>query len=360
MDKIRFSLSCLSACVSFLLPSCMWMSDTGPLKKRILEEGAPYQVIAVQSKADIPKYGRTYGMNSQLPVIHGQGYSDKIRARDVITISITDLTEQSPFFSKGQGFNYGPMEVPHDGRVSVPYVGETQVIGQTLAGVAMQLEGKMRKISNTSQVSVTRNGRIPETANVIGSVKTPGQKKLERDGYTSIDLLADSGGPSVEEHLATYTLRRNGTDYPFDYKGFMATPFIVESGDLLSVSIDRTNRVHLMGALNKSATLPFPNPNPSLADILGAASGLDVQRSDASGVFVFRKGNPDKVYTINMKDPVSMTFIQRFPMKGEDIVYVTEAPLARWNRMISQLFSATTTPLARSASAAYDVNRLGN
>ena len=77
-----------------------------------------------------------------------------------------------------------------------------------------------------------------------------------------------------------------------------------------------------------------------------AATGLDERRSDPSGVFVFRKGSPDIVYTFDLKNPGVMPLVQRFPMKGEDIVYVTEAPLARWNRMISQILPTTVTQAA--------------
>ena len=111
----------------------------------------------------------------------------------------------------------------------------------------------------------------------------------------------------------------------------------------MSVNTDTTNRFYVMGAINKPTTVPFPVPAPTLADALGAATGLDERRSDPSGVFVFRKGEPDLVYTINLKDPGSMLLTQRFAIRGEDIVYVTEAPLVRWNRLISQIAPLSQT-----------------
>src|SRR5690606_16584222 len=132
-------------------------------------------------------------------------------------------------------------------------------------------------------------------------------------------------------------LRRGGKDYQLDYLAFRQKPFIVEEGDLLTVSEDTSNRFHVMGAINRPTTVPFPVPSPTLADALGSATGLDERRSDPSGVFVFRKGDPDLVFTFNLKDPGTIHLIQRFPIQGDDIVYVTEAPLARWNRLISQI-----------------------
>ena len=91
-------------------------------------------------------------------------------------------------------------------------------------------------------------------------------------------------------------------------------------------------------------------PSPTLADALGAATGLAERRSDPSGVFVFRKGNPDFVYTFNLKDPSLIHLIQRFPIQGNDIVYVPEAPLARWNRLISQILPVSVSSAATAAS----------
>lgn len=305
-----------------------------------------YRLIAVSSRADLPSRGRTYGMAERPARIKGEPYSDRIRPRDTLDFVITDPSNQSPFFSKGDVFRFGPIEVPEDGNVSFPYVGDIQVGDESLAGVAAELAEKVKPISNTAQVSVVRSERFPRTANVIGEVKSPGPVPLERTGISSLDLLAVSGGPTEAEHLFEYTLRRGNRDYHFDYLGFRRNPFPIEEGDLLSVTSDMSNRFHVMGAINRPVTVPFPTPSPTLADALGAATGLDESRSDPSGVFVFRKGSPDTVYTFDLKDPGVMPLVQRFPMKGEDIVYVTEAPLARWNRMISQILPTTVTQAA--------------
>lgn len=329
------------------------MSQTGPQKEKIQKGESSYTLIAVKSRADLPGVGRTYGQGQLPPKIHGNSYSDKIRARDSLRFIISDLSEQSPFFTKGEPFNYGPIEVPEDGRVSIPYVGEIQAINRSLADLSTDLVQRLKPISNTAQASVARSGRIQRTANVIGEVRSPGPVPLERSNISSLDLLAASGGPTQSEHLYKYTLRRNGQDYVFDYQGFRKRAFPIEEDDLLSVSTDMSNRFYVMGAINKPTTVPFPVPAPTLADALGAATGLDERRSDPSGVFVFRKGNPDLVYTIDLKDPAAILLTQRFPICGEDMVYVTEAPLARWNRLIVQIL-----PLSQLSQAAYNLDRI--
>jgi polysaccharide biosynthesis/export protein len=335
------------------LSSCSYMSQTGPQKGKI-EAGEPsYRLIPVNSRADLPSPGRNYGSGQRPPSVKGSGYSDKVRERDVLRFVITDVMELSPFFAKGTPFTYGPVEVPEDGRVSLPYVGELSVIGRTLAEIASDLGEKLKPIASSAQANVTRASRIPRTANVLGEVKSPGPVPLERANISSLDLLAASGGPRDAEHLYKYTLRRNNRDYTFDFQGFRQHAFPVEEEDLLTVATDVSNRFYVMGAINRPTVVAFPVPAPSLADALGAAAGLDERRSDPSGVFVFRKGNPDQVYTINLKDPASLLLTQRFAIRGEDIVYVTEAPLVRWSRLIQQIL-----PISQLTQSAYYLNRI--
>ncbi len=353
LPRLQIHIACLACALP--LVSCSLVSETGPLKGKINDGSAEFQLVHVKSRSEIPSYGRRYGHAEIPPRIKGDGYSDKVRGRDIIHFVITDLNEQSPFQTKGEPFKFGPVEVPEDGRITIPYVGEIQVMDRELSSISADLSEKIRPVSNTARVAVVRSERFPRTANVIGDVKKPGLVPLERKGISSMDLLATTGGPSLAEHLYTYTLRRGNKDYQFDYLGFRQHSFPVEEGDLLTVSSDMSNRFHIMGAINRPSTVLFPSPDPVLADALGAATGFDERRSDPSGVFIFRKGDPDIVYTFDLKRPETMSLIQRFPLKGEDIVYVTEAPLARWNRLISQILPISISQAANSA-ARYTIN----
>lgn len=336
------------------LTSCSLVSETGPLKNTIHDGSTSFQLVEVKSRADIPDMQKRYGKPAIPPTIKGDGYTEKVIARDVLHFIITDLNDQSPFYTKGDPFKFGPLEIPENGLVVIPYIGEVHVLNRYLTDISKELEERSHSISNTARVSVIRSARFDRTANVIGEVKKAGPVPLVRKGITSVDLLAASGGPTEAEHLYKYTYRRGNTDYVFDSVDFRKNPFQVEEDDLLSITEDMSHRFHVMGAINRPTTVPFPSPSPTLADALGAATGLDERRSDPSGVFIFRKGSPDQVYTFNMKDPAIIPLIQRFPIKGEDIVYVTEAPLVRWNRLISQLLPISVSQAANASARYYN------
>ncbi|SUB20921.1 protein HexD [Pasteurella bettyae] len=92
--------------------------------------------------------------------------------------------------------------------------------------------------------------------------------------------------------------------------------------------------------------------------------GLIDTRSDPRGVFIFRyipfeqltttqqdtwksRGynigmDVPSVYRVNLLDPKAMFLAQRFPINDKDIVYVSNAPLAEFQKFLRMIFSLVT------------------
>ena len=99
---------------------------------------------------------------------------------------------------------------------------------------------------------------------------------------------------------------------------------------------------------------------------MARAGGLNDNRADSRGVFIFRYETPSMltidqmdrvpyqfkqtgripvVYRLNLKDPMNYIVAQNFPIKNNDVIYVSNAPateFAKFLTMISQaVFSVT-------------------
>src|SRR5699024_6199012 len=99
-----------------------------------------------------------------------------------------------------------------------------------------------------------------------------------------------------------------------------------------------------MGAVREPGLMDFPSPEPSLLEVLGAVGGLDEAKADPRGVFVFRvnpnplPGEPEtEVFQLNMRNPESIFLARAFQVMPEDAIYVTNAAVYEWQKIISPI-----------------------
>jgi polysaccharide export outer membrane protein len=92
----------------------------------------------------------------------------------------------------------------------------------------------------------------------------------------------------------------------------------------------------------------------SLAEAISNAGGINEGSASASGVFVLRSSDKQDmlvdVFKLDATEGAMLILSTQFNLQPMDIVYVTSAPIARWNRLISQL--VPTFSLLRSAGQA--------
>lgn len=267
-------------------------------------------------------------------------YSDAIRPYDQLVLQVVDTAVEGGFSSKdGRPVQFGPLEVPQSGKISIPYAGEFNVIGKEITDVQNEIQNAYVTVFNTARVSLSRLSRLALTANVIGVANGPGQQVIDRKGVTLADLVAKSGGTTFEPFASEYLLHRGNRTYRLNNREVTRKHILAQSGDILEIQKSDEHSITVLGAVNRPGTYPFPNNDSRLADFIGAGGGVSSDRADVTGVFIFRKTSDKSanIYRFNLSEPSGVIHASRFLVHGDDIVYVTEAPLARWNRILRNI-----------------------
>jgi polysaccharide export outer membrane protein len=98
--------------------------------------------------------------------------------------------------------------VRHDGRISLPMIGDVQAAGRSPSVLAEQIQSRLKAYINKPVVTVTVEETRPLAVPVLGEVARPGQYNLEK-GAGVLDALAAAGGFTDFAHRdRIFVLRR--------------------------------------------------------------------------------------------------------------------------------------------------------
>lgn len=97
--------------------------------------------------------------------------------------------------------------VRDDGRISVPFLHDVAVMGQTPAALSRRLESDLRSYIVNPVVTVTVDEVRPLRVSVIGEVTHPGVHELERGAGVLIALAAAGGLTPYAHPDSVYVLR---------------------------------------------------------------------------------------------------------------------------------------------------------
>lgn len=111
---------------------------------------------------------------------------------------------------------------------------------------------------------------------------------------------------------------------------------------MVHVARSDDNKVFVLGEVRQPSKVMMDRNGLSLAGVLADAGGINELSANARGIFVMRAGSENgepriDVYQLNARSATALVLADHFVMQPRDIVYVTAAPIARWNRIINNL-----------------------
>lgn len=277
-------------------------------------------------------------------------FSYQIGIGDVLQITVWDHPELTiPAGSLRSSAESGNV-VNADGTIYYPYIGYVSVVGLTTQEIRENIAERLATYIEDPQVDVSVAAFRSQRIYVSGAVESPGVYPLTNVPTRLVDAVSQAGGVGPQADWRHIVLTRNGRDFSLSLKdvyekGNKLHNVLLQSGDVINVPLGDDRKVFVLGEVASAQTLPMGRNGLTLAEAISNVGGLNERQSDAKGVFVVRRAENAKseskhlieLYQLNMEDATAMVLADSFVLNNRDLIYVTAAPLARWNRVISLL-----------------------
>jgi polysaccharide export outer membrane protein len=181
---------------------------------------------------------------------------------------------------------------------------------------------------------------------------------LTPKGERLLDALAASGGVKQPVNRMALQLSREGKTATMALDSIIRDPrqnVLLKPGDVVT-ALYQPQSFSVLGATGKNEEISFEAQGISLAQALARSGGLNDNRADARGVFIFRfedaklidlqgasaktaDGKVPVVYQVDLRDPASFFVTQNFPVQNHDVIYVSNSPEAEFQKFLRLVVS---------------------
>lgn len=375
--------------VALALSGCAVLPSSGPSTGQITRatdgdaaNDAGIAIIDVNDAIarDILAGNRTVPFSESLG--EGQAIGSVIGKGDVLDIAIWEAPPAALFGSAGgatqltasgataRGTSLPEQMVDSDGLITIPFVGRIQAAGRTPQEIARDINARLIGKAHQPQTIVRLVRNAAANVTVVGDVANSSRVPLTARGERLLDVLATAGGVKqpVGKMVVQITRGANVSTLPLEMVIRDPRQNVRLQPDDVMTLLFQPYSFTALGAVGRNGELPFEATGLTLAQALGRVSGLDDARANAKGAFIFRFERPEAlpqnlrqlgrptpdgripvIYRINLKDPATLFVAQSFPMQDKDVLYVSNAPLADFQKFLGAVFS-TILPAATTAA----------
>ena len=248
------------------------------------------------------------------------------------------------------------IQVHQDGTIFYPYVGKVPVAGRHVTEIRQEITRRLSRYIKEPQVDVSVAAFRSQRVFVSGAVNAPRTVFVTNVPTTLIDAINASGGMTTNADWRSVTLTSTRDDALIKetldlsalyQRGILSQNRLLKPNDVLHVPLNDALKVFIMGDVIKAKTQRIDRSGLTLAEALNKVEGINETTADATGIFVLRASDAPSqlvdVYQLSASKGPMLILTTQFRLEPMDIVYVTSAPIERWNKLLTQLTNSLSS-----------------
>lgn len=365
-----FSLA-LGACQGGLLSTAVGPSRTAVLKSEANQQIPGVRIVPVTIAAAREAEG-SFAPNGSFASAFGDvaPVGTVVGVGDVIELTIWEAPPALLFGSTpiSTGIDAQPqigrpealsgLVVGPSGTISVPFAGQVPAAGRTLRQIEQTVVSRLHRKANSPQVLAKIGRNATANISIVGDVKNAGRVPLTPRGERLLDVIAQAGGGTQPVERMTLQLTRGSRTVTMAMQDVVRNSHenIVLQRDDIITALYQPYSFTVLGAAGKNEEVRFEGTGLSLTQALGRVGGLQDNRADPRGVFIFRwnpatvssaadvaaHGSP-VIYQADLKNPETLFAAQQFEMRNGDVMFISNSPAADFQRFVN-IVASTVLP----------------
>ena len=266
-------------------------------------------------------------------------YYYSIGSGDVINIAITDLDDID-----------GSYTISPDGDVTIPYVGQVMINDKTKEEAQAFINNVLKTYYQEPETIVKIEQYNSAFVYVTGAINRPLSILLSEQPLKILDALIKAGYiKDQKSYIKTALLRRGSEVFEIDLyellnKNNTDLDIYLRKDDVLHVSESDTDQAYAFGEFTTSGPISVYR-DLTLTELL-ATKGINKATAKTKNIYVLREDLTKflhvDIYTINLNNPAAFIAANNFYILPNDIVFIPQTKLVKWNNVISLLTPSET------------------
>ena len=239
------------------------------------------------------------------------------------------------------------LPVTSEGYVSIVEVGRVDVVGKTISEVEASISGAFLRSGVDPRFEVSVQGFNSQKIFFGGAVQPIALPFTDRP-ISLTEVMTTSGvtlDPSSDKLVRIF---RGGDEYRLSARevmtGSSSAKYYLQGGDRVYIEnmFYRPETVILAGEVGSQSLFPISaEARPTLSDAMFSRGAIAPFTSDSSQIYLIRRrGDGAVAYHLDASNPARLSIASEIELRPQDVIFVAEQPVTRYNRVMQQLLGA--------------------